>query len=304
MKKLFTSLMAAFAFIALIGMTQPANASCGCDKPSPAPADIIPHVGFQNSVVHIYDSQLVAGGTWQVTLTVGGANFSSNVQVVTVKDITDVNGQTYTPVIPFTIPYTGLKYGPAQITATCAGKNPITVPSSAFTVIGTPITLGENTGIATYSNKKTGVGSDGTLYYVFNGLDAVTDEMEYRGDITNSHLLFDENDVVTFNSQGFIIDPSSANPAHFDVLSPISGSSSNALKYNRHAFDAYYTDHLPNHIKEVDPNHPDWHKNASQGHHVEYNYIIVAINGKINGYTPLSPGVFTGTVKVTSTNTD
>lgn len=139
---------------------------------------------------------------------------------------------------------------------------------------------------------------------MFNGLDNVDAEMVYKGELLGLHLLFDEQDVMTFNSQGFIIDPTSANPEHFAVLPAGSGYLSDAVQYNRHAFDDYMIDHLPGHIKEVDPNNPDWHKSAAQGYHVEYNFIVVAVTGKVNGRLPLTPGWFTGTVRVTSTNTE
>lgn len=139
------------AFMLLIGANQ-VQASCGCDKPPPAPAAAIPHVGFQNSVVHITDGQFTVGGVWNVTLTVAGSNFTSSVQVQSLKDITDSTGQTWTPILPVVIPNTLGKFGPAQIKATCAGKTAVVIPSSAFTVIGAPITLGEATGVQTYNN--------------------------------------------------------------------------------------------------------------------------------------------------------
>ena len=54
-----------------VAMPKLANAGCGCDKPPPLPAALIPGVAFSGMPVTFFDPRFVAGQQWNITFNSG-----------------------------------------------------------------------------------------------------------------------------------------------------------------------------------------------------------------------------------------
>jgi hypothetical protein len=130
---------------------------------------------------------------------------------------------------------------------------------------------------------RTAVGSDGTLYIGVGGLADVCKAMAFSATIMNMtpRGTLQADNIVIFNSQGYLLDDSINRADHFSF-------ESNKLAYWRHSFDTYCTTHQFGGSQEVDPNDPNWHLNGTP--HVDYSTLIFAIAGHSTNGAALPPG--------------
>src|SRR5260370_21026069 len=80
-----------------IAMPKLANAGCGCDKPPPLPAAVIPGVAFMDMPVTFFDPGFVAGQQWSITFNSGKVSATVSAVVELKRDITDTTGTNQTP---------------------------------------------------------------------------------------------------------------------------------------------------------------------------------------------------------------
>jgi hypothetical protein len=276
------TLLISFLFIA---RPIPVYAGCGCDKPPPAPAVVIPHVAFLGMPVTLFHESFRVGQTWEVAFQNDAAPAIVTATVVSKRTLTDLNGTTYAPQLVVGVPDIGM--GPTRITASHENVSFVVLESS-FTVIGKPVAVAEQSGSFSVRDYTTGVGADGTLYVSVAGLNNVCQPMEFRTMLKNYPLRFGAGDVAVTNQQGFFIDALDTYSAdHFTIL-PSAGPNSSSLDYFRHSFIQYCAAHQPGGVKEVDPQDMNWHRNGTA--HTDYATLIFAIAGRFEDGTVPAPG--------------
>jgi hypothetical protein len=289
------AVLSAFFTVAMIVTSLPffsprlVQAGCGCDKPAPAPAAIIPNAAYPGMKVTLFNNTLQNGQTWTVTFQNGGKTVSTKATVVTKRVLTDPSGLTVQPQLVVPVP-SGLPMGPTQIVASKKSAS-FTVPDSSFTLIGKPLPLSEGGLSYSVTDYTTGVGVDGTLYLAIGGLEHVCQPSAFLTVLENYPLRFGVGDVVILNHQGFfidVLDEYSTDRAWMTpaLLSP--GTTSNALLYYRHSFEQYCANHLSGGLKEVDAQDPNWHLDGSA--HTEYSALIFAIAGHFDDGSRPQPG--------------
>ncbi len=283
-RTMLTGLLAILA--SAVMLPRIADAGCGCNKPPPLPATVIPSVAYPGMQITLYDQSLASGQKWTVTFDNGSQSVPVKGKIVYRRDVTDSTGRTRDYQLTVKVP--NIASGPATITAV-SGSNTISVPNTAFVVMGKPqIVHQQNSELedVTYS---TGVGLDGTLYIAIGGLDKVCDPIDFTSSFSNIPLSFGDGDVLIYNWQGYLIDaltPASHN--HFSITPPTKPTSSDVLYYGRHSFQTYCKQHRPGGIKQVDPRDKNWHRDGTP--HVDYSAVIFAIKGLTNG-APLPAGL-------------
>jgi len=188
----FSALVASVTGLLLLGSPLSVQAGCGCDKPPPAPATIIPTAAYAGMRVTLFNNNLQAGQTWTVTFQSGGKTTSTKATVATKRSLTDPTGLTYQPQLVVTVP-NGVPMGPTQITASKKGGGSFTVPATSFTTIGAPLPMAEGGFSYNVQNYTTGVGADGVLYMALAIMKwgfATTDESRFGSNEFNDLAVY------------------------------------------------------------------------------------------------------------------
>lgn len=262
-----------------------AIAGCGCDKPPPLPAAVIPRVAFPGMSVTFFDPSFVVGQQWDITFNSGPESATVSAQVEMRRDITNKTGTKQTPQLRVTVPSLPPGLGSIHLSS---GTSSITIPADSFVVIGQPVEVSQENAEIQMDKYTTAVGLDGTLYLAVGELNQVCDAMSFQAKLDGYPLRFSDGDVLIFNSQGYFIDAlTSVTHSHFSI-NPGDASTSNTLSYDRHSFAKYCADHEPGGPKEVDPIHPNWHLDGTP--HVDYSTVIFAINGHFDNGSAQRPG--------------
>ena len=272
------------------------QAGCGCDKPPPLPAVVVPYAAHPGMAVTLYNSQFVSGQKWSVSFQSSGAAVSVVGVVVSKRSLTAPVGAPLVPQLVINVP--SIPKGPASITATRYGFTAVTVPSSTFTVIGTPFAMPPIGTSASFSHS-TAVGADGILYIAMSGLDQVCSAVNFTGKITNIPVQYGMDDISISNAQGFRIEDLGVEEAGHFVIQSSTAPQSSMLWYARHSFATYCTQHLPGGIKAVSSTDSNYHVDGTP--HTSYKTLIFAIDGTVSG-RPLTPGAITFMLTVTTDN--
>jgi hypothetical protein len=270
-----------------------ANAGCGCSKPPPTPAAIIPGVAFPGMPVTFFDSSFAIGQTWNITFNSGQVSATVSASVEMKRDITDSTGTKQTPQLVAAVP--GLPPGPCSIHLS-SGTSIVTIPARSFVLIGRPVQVSQQNAEIEQSGYTTAVGLDGTLYVAVGGLNQVCDAMSVQAGLDGYPLRFSDGDVLIFNSQGYFIDSLTPLSHNHYSISLGDGSTSNELSYYRHSFAQYCADHLPGGPKQVDPKDPNWHLDGTP--HVDYSIVIFAIHGHFDDGSAQQPGAVSAQMNV------
>ena len=257
----------------LFFLSQPtlARAGCGCDKPPPAPAAVIPNAAFPSMSVTLFNKSFKVRQTWNVSFQSGSTTTTVTASVVSKRNLTDPSGTTYTPQLVVSVP--NIPMGPTSIQAYTKTAS-LFVPKESFTVIGMPVVVSEQNATYAVSNYTTAVGSDGTLYITLGGLNNVCQAMNFKSYLKNYPLRVDN--VVIPNFQGFLIDSLTTESGYL-ALTPQQGATSDILYYYRHSFQQYCLEHQPGGSKAVDSADPNWHLSGTP--HTDYSVLIFAIGG-------------------------
>lgn len=270
----------------------PAHAGCGCDKPPPPSAPVIPHVAFGRMKITLFHETFQEGQQWSVVFRNGTTQSPPrHAKVVLRRDIADTTGQTVTPRLIVTVPPSALP-GPTSITVT-KGAESFTIPASDFTVIGAPVAVAEKQIKFTQPQYTTAVGADGTLYFSLSGLAKVCLPMKFKALMEGNPLRFtDTGQILVTNAQGFLIESLACTPAgctpashYFPDANTGDEEKSDKIEYWRHSFEQYCLDHRPQGAKALDPQDHNWHKDGTP--HVDYTTLIFAVSGHYdNGSLP------------------
>jgi hypothetical protein len=250
-------------------------------KPPPEPATVIPNIAVPGLPITLFHDSFQAGQKWKVVFesrTAGKLMRQMGrtviARVIQRRDITDPTGATYTPQLVVRVP--SLPNGPTGITVS-RSKDSFHVSEESFTVIGKPIMLSERTTNYKVKNYTTGVGHDGTLYISLGGITNVCQAMDLEGMLKSYPLRFEDNDIVIWNFQGFLIDTVDLENVDHAWVEPQTRKKSDRLHYFRHSFETYCADHLPGGVKEVDSQDTNWHLDGTP--HVDYTTLIFALTG-------------------------
>ena len=276
-----------FATVLLLCSGGVGEAGCGCNKPPPAPAAVIPNVAFAGMRITLFHDSFQEGQRWKVVFYNGAKKkILPRVPVVLKRDLSDPSGLTVTPQLVLSLP--DIPQGPTSIVAS-RKKDVLSVPETSFTVIGKPVMVSEQNISYTVNNYSTAVGADRTLYFSVGGLAAVCKPMKFQALIDGYPLRFTYGDVVVSNSQGFLIEPLTLRAAnHFFPKPKNDPEESDRMDYWRHSFAQYCADHLPGGPKVVDPQDPNWHLDGTP--HVDYSTLIFAIAGHFDDNSLSTPG--------------
>jgi hypothetical protein len=292
---LFSTLVTVLTGLAVLGGPLSAQAGCGCDKPPPEPAAVIPNAAFSGMQVTLFSPLLVPGQQWTVRFRSGTTEKTTTATVQSKRDITTTSLGEYTSQLVVTVP-NYLPLGPTRIEAYTPTAS-LTVLEHSFTVIGQPLTIWEGTATYLVKNHQMAVGADGTLYLAVNGLNNVCQAMSFGAQLTEYPVRFGSGDVVIRNFQGYLIDLLDASAAdHFEVRRG-SWQRSDELYYFRHSFEQFCADHQIGHSKEVDSTDSNWHKDGTP--HTDYSTLIFAIAGHLSNGKPLTPGLVESNVIMT-----
>lgn len=277
-----------------------AFASCGCDKPPPIPAAILPHFAYSGMELNIFgDSFKKVGDVWDVIFTVNNKQYKVQGVVKSLKDITDPTNASFINTLVVFAPDTKQHMGPTRIEAV-RKKESVVIDSNVFTMIGKPNTLSGENNTLHYKNYLTGVSHSGQLYVAFKGLGSICTGVEYTGWLEKYPLRFEQENVILWNPQGYLIDRIYPNTTHFTKSSGIK-KNSDILTYARHSFEQWCFEHLPGGIKEIKSANPNWHEDETP--HVDYDIMVVEVTGTLKN-KPLTPGPVTLDINMHSKITD
>ena len=127
------------AFILLLLVTLSpkfASAGCGCNKPPPKPAAVIPNVAAPGMPITFYDRRFVKNQKWQVTFTSGTNSISTSAVVVKKRRITVQSGKKIDGQLIVTIPK--VPPGPTSISISRGKHVEVEYPSAGFRRDGRP----------------------------------------------------------------------------------------------------------------------------------------------------------------------
>ena len=261
-------------------------AGCGCDKPPPKPAAVIPNFAAPGMPITIFDRRFRKNQLWQVAFTSGTTTVTTAARVVKKRDVTDPSGKTIIPQLVVGVPK--LPPGPTSVKILRGRRVEMLIPSQSFVVMGGLIGVSQQNNELELAHYGTAVGDDGTLYLGVGGLNTVCDPMKFQSVLDGYPVRFGDGDVLIYNGQGYFIDALNPQSHNHFFINPGDSSTSDRLTYERHSFQQYCIDHRPGGAKQVDPKDPNWHLDGTP--HVDYSIVIFAINGHFDGGVTQTPG--------------
>lgn len=275
-----------FVGLFFLNSSLPAHAGCGCEKPPPAPAAVRPHATYAGMPVTLFHSGLVTGQSYTVTFTaMNGQSASVTAQAVNKRDLAD---GVYKNQLPVTIP-SGLPLGPVGITVKDIGQSApfLAIPDTSFTLAPQPLVIPPQVGAFSYNNYQAAVGRDGVVYLSLD-VTGMENPRTFRAQAKGYPLRFTTDDIMFYNTQGFLMQLLDASIPGLASIIPFSSADSNLLNYSRHEFSTYFLQHAENLPHATDPSDGNWHQDGTR--HIDHDHLILAIAGKVNGSVP-APGV-------------
>lgn len=291
MKKLFVTLAAAAALLFTPVVIQ---AACGCLKPPPEPAAVLPSVGIQGQTLSFFNVAIQSGDFFTVDFYAeDGSRYTATGTAALLGDIAAWPTQVSVPTLKVTMPVVdSADYGPMTVIGTKADGTTFRIEKDGFTAIGQPIDLNVNEANRRISDYATGVGEDGSLFIAFKGLEQICSGVEYEGQLIHYPLAYGYDQQTIWNVQGYLLDTFVPEHEAYYTWEAGTGHKSDRSKYNRHSFEQYCAAHAAGESLEVDPSNPDFHLNGVP--HVQYDVVIVQTTGTFrdSGGTP-APGAVT-----------
>jgi hypothetical protein len=260
------------------------EAGCGCAKPAPPRATIRPFFGSVDQHVTLFDERLGNTGQYDVLFeSLDGTTDWSRGKVRSRRDLAD---GVRRPQLRVKVPDVAL--GPCRISVWRHGVKIYGLEPEQFTVIAAPVALHDFAENVDRNAFRTGVGSDGTIYFAMD-VSEVSEATAFTGVLVGLPLRFEARDVSFYNEQGFLMQLLNPNvPGLFDI-SVGDPSTSNQLRYWRHEFKTYKSEHRKVDARRSDDEDDDWHADGS--FHVDHDHIVVAISGTLPDGSRPTPGV-------------
>jgi hypothetical protein len=273
----------------LIAYPTSSQAGCGCEKPPPSASSVRPNATYGGMPVTMFGSGITTGQLYNVTFTAmnGTATTVSSVPAVSKRDLAD---GVYKPELIVNVP-SALPLGPVGITVKRVGQTAIllSIPDTAFTVAPQPLSVAAQVGEFHYQNFKFAVSRAGVAYISLD-LNSVTLPMVFQAQAKGYPLRFSSDDIVFYNTQGFLMQLLNQNMPGLGSTVSSSGTDSDTLHYSRHEFTSFYLEHDEKQTHNIDPTDANWHLDGSR--HIDHDHLVLAIAGKMNGNGP-TPGATT-----------
>lgn len=272
-----------------------AHAGCGCEKAPPAPADIRPHMSWPGRDVTVFDARLVPGETLEVRFAPASGAPAQTVSAVAVSRRDFADGVAK-PQVVVTVP--DLPPGPTAIEVRRPGADAalLALDDRSFTAMGQPLRVPAELGEWTYEDVHAAVDRDGVIYV---GLDLaqLQQPMVFRAQAIGVALRFGNEDVLFYNTQGFLMQALVKQAKGGATIEPVPGmfveATSNArdsdvLTYSRHEFSTYFLQHGERQKHAVDAGDASWHQNGTP--HIDHDHLILAIDGRLQSGAALPAG--------------
>jgi hypothetical protein len=270
---------------ALVALGVPArsDAGCGCAKPAPPRAAIRPFFGSMDQHVTLFDERLGNVGQYDVLFeSLDGTTDWSRGKMRSRRDLADGARR---PQLRVKVPDVGL--GPCRISVWRQGVKIYGLEPEQFTVIAPPVALHDFTESVSRNGFRTGVGSDGTIYFAMD-VSEVSEATAFTGALLGMPLRFAASDVSFYNEQGFLMQLLYPNVPGLFAISAGDDATSDQLRYWRHEFKSYKGEHRKVDARRSDDEDADWHADGS--YHVDHDHIVVAIAGTLPDGSRPAPG--------------
>lgn len=260
--------------------TPVAQAGCGCEKPPPPPASVRPQVAYAGTEITLFYPDFQPGQAYTVVFTSSATGDSAmvNAKAVERRDLAD---KQYKPQVTASLPT--LPLGPASISVYQQGQSGAVMALSddAFTVAPLPLLIPSKIGSYRANNFQMAVSRQGVAYLTLD-VTAVTNPMVFRVWADGYPLRFQGEDVVFYNSQGYLMQLLDGSiPGLFTTNSANHREESDILQYSRHEFNTFFLQHKERQTHAVDPNDPNWHADGTP--HIDHDHLIVAVTGYLGG---------------------
>lgn len=262
-----------------------AEAGCGCDKPPPPPAAVRPSFASPGQTVTLFGASIGAGNHRVTFLGLDGTTASVTVQPVVRRDLADGVEKNQLEV---SLP-DGLPLGPTEIRVTRgAGLELLRIDASRFTVLQRPLRLEPTDGVTLAICYRAAVDAQGTVYFPFD-VGAIRERTIFAGIAHGYPLLFGPDDVVIYNTQGFLMQLLAPEDEGSLYLIDDPGTPhSFELVYDRHEFVTYQREHVHEAGLALDRRDPRWHVDGTP--HVDHDHLVLAISGRLEDGSLPVPG--------------
>jgi hypothetical protein len=254
----------------------PAEAGCGCAKPPPPTQTIRPAFGSPGDTITIFPPDNRSG-----EYELRAAGYRMKRDAVYKRDLAD--GRYKWQVVVQLPP---LPMGPLEIEVKGPGRN-FTIPSSSFTVMQAPLALQQGDGETIATCYRAAVTSDNVVLIPLD-ISAIADHMIFNGLGEGYPLLFGAQDVMIYNTQGFLMQLLTPENAGIYAIEDAGNPDSMALTYDRHEFNTYREQHAHTDGYGLDPKDRAWHVDGT--YHVDHDHLVLAIKGVVEDQGPPAPG--------------
>jgi hypothetical protein len=254
-----------------------AEAGCGCDKPPPPRAAVRPFVAHADQTITIFDDRLVEGQRYDVQF-ISSVDFSndwSRGKVRRKRDLADRQERSQ-----LRVAVGDVAFGPVWIVVWRNGTFVFALSDDAFTVTSRPIEVHDIEEVVTRQNYRAGIGKDGTVYIPVD-VRHVSRATTFVGRGSGFPLAFGAESVAMYNDQGFLmqlLNYGAPGAQNLFAVTPGDDDTSVELRYWRHEFRTYKTDHRQKDYWGTD-NDPEWHADGTP--HINHDHIVLAIRGTL-----------------------
>jgi len=271
------------AILATVFMSCPdVWAGCGCDHPTPCPADVMPAFSSPGDTIRLKgDDFTMDDGNY--------ATFKGDYREGTVP-ATAKNEQELRVVVPGD-QYSMRDVGPAQITANKGKDSEIEYSDDQFTYLSKPIVLEEGQGHYMFMGYDLAVDTFGVMYVPLD-LSNINDATHFMVYIDNLPMDFSSDEVLIYNKDGFNLNLFTLDVEGYEKqwgawygaqgMDNQDPNQSDILTYWRHEFYTYNAAHQPGgEYYAHEENEDGWLVHKDDSVHVDHDRLVVAIAGKL-----------------------
>lgn len=273
----------AFALAAVVPRT--ADAGCGCDKPPPVVASVRPHATYAGTDVVLFHPDFQPREKYEVVFTSGTTGETATVKSAAVMRADLADGRDK-PQVVVSLP--DLPLGPTAISVGGRDGVLLYLDDAAFTVVPRPVVVPEQAGFTEVAGFRAAVGRDGAVYLSLD-MSNVSLPRVFRAQAQGYPLRFTEDDVVFYNTQGFLMQLLDGGiPGLFSLAAAGKSGDSDLLQYSRHEFSTFYLQHAERQPHDVAADDPNWHLDGTP--HIDHDHLVLAIAGSVDGGARPLPG--------------
>jgi len=245
----------------------PAYAGCGCAKPPPPAQLIRPAFASPGDTITIFPPENKSGD-----YEIRAAGYRTKVRAVLKRDLAD--GQSKWQVV---VQLPSLPIGPLGIEVKGPGRD-FKISPSDFTVMQAPLALQQGDGETIARCYSAAVTADHTVLIPLD-ISQITDHMIFNGLGEGYPLIFGAQDVMIYNTQGFLMQLLTPENAGIYAIDDPGNPDSMALTYDRHEFNTYREQHSHTGGYGLDPSDRNWHTDGT--YHVDHDHLVLAIKGVV-----------------------